>query len=77
MSSLKLIVPAAIVLGGFVVCSSVTYGKAEYTKATKKGCLYCHKTNEPAKKDVMNGNLTDAGKYYHEHKSLEGYQEKK
>jgi len=25
----------------------------------------------------MNKNLTDAGKYYAEHKSLDGYQEKK
>jgi len=36
MSRLKLIVPAAIVLGGFVVCSTASYGKPEYTKATKK-----------------------------------------
>jgi hypothetical protein len=77
MSSLKLIVPAAVVLGGFLVCSTASFGKAEYTKATKKACLYCHKTNEPAKKDVMKANLTDAGKYYGEKKTLDGYQEKK
>jgi hypothetical protein len=77
MPHLKLIVPVAIVLGGFMVCTTATYGKAEYTKATKKSCLYCHKTSEPAKKDVMNANLTDAGKYYKEKKSLDGYQEKK
>jgi hypothetical protein len=77
MSRLKLIVPAAVVLGGFLICSTATYGKPEYTKATKKSCLFCHSKNEPANKDAMNKNLTDAGKYYQEHKSLDGYQEKK
>lgn len=76
MSRLKLIVPAAIVLGGFLVCSTASYGKPEYTKATKKACLYCHGKNTPSDKDAMNKNLTAAGKYYQEHKSLDGYQEK-
>jgi len=77
MSHLKIIVPAALVFAGFLVCSTVSFGKPEYTKSTKKACLYCHKTSEPGKKDVMSKNLTDAGKYYQEHKSLDGYQEKK
>ncbi|HWU36510.1 MAG TPA: hypothetical protein VN203_02620 [Candidatus Acidoferrum sp.] len=77
MSQWKLIVPAALVLGGFLVCTTASYGKPEYTKATKKACTFCHQKNEPANKDAMNKNLTDAGKYYHEHKSLDGYQEKK
>ncbi len=77
MSRLKVILPVAIVMGGFLVCTTATFGKAEYTKQTKKACLFCHKTNEPAKKDVMKGNLTDAGKYFEQHKSLDGYQEKK
>jgi hypothetical protein len=76
MSQLKLIVPAVIVLGGFLVCSTATYGKQEYMKATKKACVYCH-GKVSADKDVMNKNLTDAGKYYAEHKNLDGYQEKK
>ncbi len=73
MSNLKIILPAAILMGGFLVCSTASFGKAEYTKATKKACTFCHKTNEPAKKDVMAANLTDAGKYYKEHKTLDGY----
>jgi len=77
MSRLKLIVPAAIVLAGFLVCSTATYGKPEYTKATKKACLYCHQKNEPGNKEAMSKNLTAAGKYYQEHKSLDGYEEKK
>jgi hypothetical protein len=77
MSQWKLIVPAALVLGGFLVCSTASYGKAEYTKQTKKACTFCHQKNEPGNKDAMNKNLTDAGKYFQEHKSLDGYQEKK
>jgi len=77
MSRWKLIVPAAIVLGGILVCSTASYGKPEYTKSTKKACTFCHAKNEPGNKDAMTKNLTDAGKYYQEHKSLDGYQEKK
>jgi hypothetical protein len=76
MSQLKIIVPAALVLGGFLVCSTASYGKADYAKSTKKACVYCH-AKVSADKEVMNGNLTEAGKYYAAHKSLDGYQEKK
>src|SRR5579862_1464639 len=76
MSRLKLIMPAAILLGGFLLCSMATYGKPEYTKDTKKACTFCHEKNVPADKDAMNKNLTDAGKYYHEKKSLDGFVEK-
>ncbi|HLK62936.1 MAG TPA: hypothetical protein VKU19_05830 [Bryobacteraceae bacterium] len=72
MSHLKLILPAAIVLAGFLVCSTASYGKPDYTKATKKACTYCHVDAQKTPKD-----LKDAGKYYQEHKSLDGYVEKK
>jgi hypothetical protein len=72
MSRLKLIIPAALVLGGFLLCSTSSYGKAEYTKATKKACTFCHVDAQKSPKE-----LKEAGKYYHEHKSLDGYQEKK
>jgi hypothetical protein len=72
MSRLKLIVPAALVLGGFLFTATTSYGKAEYTKQTKKACTFCHVDAAKAPKD-----LKAPGKYYQEHKSLEGYQEKK
>lgn len=72
----KVIVPAALVLGGFLVCTTASYGKAEYAAKTKQKCVYCHAKVSPDK-DTMNKNLTDAGKYYAAHKSLDGYQEKK
>ena len=68
----KVIVPAAIVLGGFLVCSTASFGKTEYVKATKKQCVFCH-AKTVAQKEVMSKNLTAAGKYYAEHKSLDGY----
>ena len=72
MSQWKLIVPAALVLGGFLVCSTASYGKQEYTKQTKKACSFCHTVAVPKNADQAKG-LTDAGKYFAEHKSLDGY----
>jgi hypothetical protein len=72
MTALKIILPAAILLFGFLFCSTTTYGKAEYSKQTKKACAYCHV--DAAKKPKE---LKDPGKYFQEHKSLDGYEEKK
>jgi hypothetical protein len=72
MSHLKIALPVVILLGGFLVCSTASFGKPEYTKATKKACAYCHTDAKASPKS-----LTDAGKYYSEHKNLDGYQDKK
>jgi hypothetical protein len=76
MSTLKLVLPAAIVLTGILLCTTATFGKAEYAKKEKKNCVFCHAKVEA--KEAMPKNLTDAGKYYaaHDH-SLDGYTEKK
>ncbi len=68
MSHWKLFVPAAILLGGFLVCSTASFGKPEYTKQTKKTCTFCHVDQKKSPKE-----LTEAGKYFSEHKSLDGY----
>jgi hypothetical protein len=72
MSRLKVILPAALVLGGFFAATVQSYGKAEATKQTKKACVYCHVDSQKNPKE-----LKAPGKYYQEHKSLDGYQEKK
>ena len=72
MSHLKVTLPTVILLGGFLVCSTASYGKPEYVKTTKKGCPVCHVDSKAKPKE-----LTDAGKYYAEHKNLDGYKEKK
>ena len=72
MAQLKIIIPSIILLGGFLICSTTSYGKAEYTKATKKGCVYCHVDAQKSPKE-----LKDPGKYFQEHKTLDGYKETK
>ncbi len=65
MRSLKLMIPAAIVLTGFFVCTSTSYGTAEYTKKEKKSCTTCHAKQSPDKAE-MNKNLTETGTCYKE-----------
>jgi hypothetical protein len=71
MLKIKYAVPAIILLGGFLVSSTLSFGKPEYTKATKKACTFCHVDKTKPKQ------LTEAGKYYKEHQSLEGYTDTK
>jgi hypothetical protein len=69
MSKIKLVAPAVILLGGFLVCSTSSYAKPENTKTTKKACTFCHTDAKAKPKE-----LTEAGKYFKEHNnSLEGY----
>ncbi|MGD0364089.1 MAG: hypothetical protein ABSC93_24700 [Bryobacteraceae bacterium] len=72
MLKIKYAVPAAILLAGFLLSSTLSFGKPEYVKTTKKACAYCHVDSKAKPKE-----LTQAGKYYKEHNSLEGYTETK
>lgn len=73
MSKFKFVLPAVILVGGFLVSSTLSYGKPEYVKLTKKSCTFCHVDSKAKPKE-----LTEAGKYFKEHNnSLEGYTEKK
>jgi hypothetical protein len=74
---LKIVLPAAILLGGFLVCTTASYGTQEYVKTTKKACKYCHVEAVPKQGTPKAKELTDAGKYFSQKKSLDGYQEKK
>jgi hypothetical protein len=42
----------------------------EYTKKENKACTYCHTA-------VGKPDLNDAGRYYKEHHTLDGYKDKK
>ncbi len=77
MSSIKIALPAAILLGGFLVCTTATYGTTDAAKQTKKACGYCHTVAAPKKGDPKANDLKDAGKYFKEHKTLDGYVEPK
>ena len=70
MRTLKLVVPAGMVMAGFLICSVSSYGKPEYLAKEKKtnpnvtSCTSCHvKVVTPAemKKDP---NLNDVGQCY-------------
>jgi len=70
MRNLKIVIPALILVAGFLFSSTASYGKADYTKATKKACVYCHVDPQKAPKE-----LKKTGKYYEQHKTLDGYKE--
>jgi hypothetical protein len=72
MFHLKVTLPAVILAGGFLVCTMTSYAKPEYVKTTKKACAFCHVDSKKKPKE-----LTEAGKYFKEHKNLDGYEEKK
>lgn len=63
MRLIKLVGPAAILLGGFVLCATSVYGTADYAKKEKQGCATCH-AKMVADKAEMNKNLTATGTCY-------------
>jgi hypothetical protein len=71
MKLIKLAVPALVLGIGLLINSSMSFAKPEDTKKTKKACSFCHVSAKGGK------DLTDAGKYYKDKKSLEGYEAKK
>ena len=65
MRTLKLAVPAAILMTGFMLCTTVSFGKPEYMKKeSAKSCTVCHSKMEA--KDGMAKNLNETGKCYAE-----------
>jgi hypothetical protein len=65
----RLIVPAGIVSAGLFFSATTSWAVPEFARKTKKECSFCHPPDS--------WNLTEAGKYYREHKySLEGYKPK-
>jgi len=66
MRTLKIAVPAAIVMGGLFYASSSMYGTPAYAKKEKQACNTCHSKVESSK-EAMQKNLTAAGTCYKEH----------
>jgi cytochrome c553 len=76
MRILKIIATLIItVLVGVLMLASTPIAKQEYTKKEKKACTYCHTSKNP--KDYSDKDLNEAGKYYKEKKTLQGYREKR
>jgi cytochrome c553 len=65
MRTWKLVLPAVIVMSGFLFCTTASFGKPEYQKKEGfKSCTGCHVkvgASDAMKKDP---NLNDLGKCY-------------
>jgi hypothetical protein len=66
MRLLRFILPASIVLAGFLLPTMVVQAKPEYSKKEKKSCTFCHVA--AGKKE-----LNDAGTFYKDKHTLEGF----
>jgi cytochrome c553 len=64
MRTLKLAIPAAIVMSGFLICTTASYGTPAYQKKENlKSCTACHAKLSPTPtKDAPN--LNDLGTCY-------------
>jgi ferredoxin len=60
MRVLKVAVPSAVLMVGFVLCTATSYGTPAYAKKEGKSCTTCHV--KMGSKD-----LNDTGKCYKEH----------
>ncbi len=59
MRALKVAVPSALLMIGFLLCTTSGYSKPEYAKKEGKNCVTCH--TKMGSKD-----LNDTGKCYKE-----------
>jgi len=73
MRKFRYIAPLIVFVAGLAATTTLSYGKAEYTKKEKKPCKYCHTSAAP--KDGKD--LNAVGKCYDEKKSLTDCVEKK
>jgi hypothetical protein len=65
MRAMKVAIPATLLMAGFIVCTTATYGKQEYMKKEGvKSCTVCHGKMEA--KEAMAKNLNATGKCYAE-----------
>ena len=62
----SVVVLAGVACGLLLLVTAGTgEARPEYTRRTKKECLYCHPPDS--------FRLTDAGEYYRDHRTLDGY----
>jgi cytochrome c2 len=65
MRNWKLVVPAVIVMSGFLFCSTASFGKPEYQKKENfKSCTGCHSKISTPDAMKTDPNLNDLGKCY-------------
>ena len=66
----KLLIFGVFVMGSIVSIRSLNFSKPVDAKKTGKSCVYCHTK-------VGSKELTEAGKYYKENGTLDGYKPSK
>jgi len=71
MRKTRTVFGALVLASGLLMNYSLTWGKTAYTKNEKKPCTFCHKAKTA--KEANAKDLTDAGKYYEQKKTLEGF----
>ncbi len=65
MRFMRFVAPVMVLAAGFMINTTLSYGKSEYTKKEKKACSVCHVTGNMKQ-------LTEVGKCYQKAKSLQG-----
>jgi hypothetical protein len=65
MKAVRLLIPAATLIAAMMATSGLSFANKEIFKKEKKPCITCHV--KMGQKD-----LNEVGKYYKEHKTLEG-----
>jgi hypothetical protein len=62
---IQYILPACVLTAGLFLSASNGLARPDYTRRTKQECSYCHPPG--------GWYLNDAGKYFRDHRNLEGY----
>jgi hypothetical protein len=63
-----LIGPTGVLMTALFFDARASAARPEYTRKTKKECLYCHPPDS--------FQLTEPGRYYRDHRTLDGYEPK-
>ena len=67
MRTIKLMIPSAILVAGFLASTTSVYGTSKYAKKEKQSCTYCHMATVSDKKEMVK-NLNTTGSCYKDNK---------
>jgi hypothetical protein len=65
MRSIKLVIPTAVLVAGFLVCVTPVQATHAYAKKEKKSCTFCHAKSVKDKAEMVK-NLNPTGTCYKE-----------
>lgn len=67
MRTMKLTIPSAILMAGFLASTLPVYGTSKYAKKEKQSCTYCHMAMVKDKSEMAK-NLNTTGSCYKDNK---------